>query len=85
MGAIPKWGWLLLLAVSFDDIVSWLSSPILAVPLVLVLVSLGVFLYNRPGVAGSVMENVGNAARSSLSTLAVKATTGLIANRGSAP
>lgn len=41
MGAIPKWGWILFLIVAFDDILLWLSSPALAIPLTIILLVIG--------------------------------------------
>jgi hypothetical protein len=80
MGAIPKWGWILLLAVAFDDIILWFSSPILAIPLVILLVVAGAFFYFKPAAAGNLIYNAASTTRASLGKLAVEATTGLIAS-----
>jgi hypothetical protein len=81
MGAIPKWGWILLLAVSFDDILVWLSSPVLAIPLILIIILSVVFFIYKPSAAGNLMQNAANVTRASLGSLAVKATAGLVASQ----
>lgn len=45
MGAIPKWGWILFLIVAFDDILLWLKSPYLAIPVTIVLVAIGLVFF----------------------------------------
>ena len=52
MGAIPKWAWILFLIVAVDDILLWMQSPYLALPLTVVLVVVGiVFAVGGKGLA----------------------------------
>lgn len=76
MGAIPKWGWILFLIVAIDDILLWLSSPALAIPITFVLIILGgIFLFGGPAVAGSLVNNARRAASNSFGQMAAQATT----------
>ena len=79
MGAIPKWGWILFLIVAIDDILLWLSSPALAIPITFVLIILGgIFLFGGPSVANSLFNNARRAASSSFGQIAAQATTKLM-------
>jgi hypothetical protein len=76
MGAIPKWGWILFLIVAFDDILLWLSSPALAIPITIILIAIGgVFFFGGPTLASSLVNNARSAARNSFGNLAAQATT----------
>lgn len=76
MGAIPKWGWILFLAVAFDDILLWFTSPALAIPLTIILVILGgVFFFGGAGFANTLVNNARRAASNSFGQLAAQATT----------
>lgn len=45
IGQIPKWAWIILALVAFDDALGWLRSPYVMIPLVLiVLVIVIIFL-----------------------------------------
>ena len=71
MGSIPTWGWVLFLLVAFDDILLWLHSPYLAIPLTIVLVLvLVLFFYGGKGA----VSNIVNVARSTVSSAAAGAT-----------
>lgn len=84
MGAIPKWGWILFLIVAFDDILLWLSSPALAIPLTIILVVIGgVLFFGGTGFASTLVNNARRAASSQFGNLAAQATTRMM--RSSAP
>lgn len=81
MGAIPKWGWILFLIVAIDDILLWLSSPALAIPLTIILVAIGgVFFFGGPSFAGSIVNNARRAASNQFGNLAAQATTRMMRN-----
>lgn len=72
MGAIPKWGWVLFLLVAFDDVLLWLKSPYLAIPITLVLLAIGlVFMLGGRTLATSLLSN----ARRTATSMATQATT----------
>jgi len=76
MGAIPKWGWILFLVVAFDDILLWLSSPALAIPLTIILIAIGgVFFFGGPGLASSLVNNARTVARNSIGQITAQAAT----------
>ena len=76
MGAIPKWGWILFLIVAFDDILLWLKSPYLAIPITLVLVIVGmIFVFGGRDFATSLVNNARRAASNQFTSLATQATT----------
>ena len=76
MGAIPKWGWILFLIVAFDDILLWLSSPALAIPLTIILLVIGgIFFFGGPAFASGLVNNARRAASASFGQLAAQATT----------
>jgi cobalamin biosynthesis protein CobD/CbiB len=72
MGSIPTWGWILFLLVAFDDILVWLKSPYLAIPITLVLVAV-VLLYLFGG--KSTMNNITNTIRQGASNVVSNLTT----------
>lgn len=81
MGAIPKWAWILFLIVAFDDIILWLASPALAIPLTIILIAIGgVFFFGGPSFANSLVTNARRAATASFGQLAAQATTKIIKN-----
>lgn len=81
MGAIPKWGWILFLIVAFDDVLLWLSSPALAIPLTIILVIVGGLLFfGGTTFAGSLVNNARRAASGAFGQLAAQATTQIIKN-----
>ena len=45
MGAIPKWAWIVFAVVAFDDIILWVKSPFLALPVTIVLILVGVVFF----------------------------------------
>ena len=76
MGAIPKWGWILFLVVAFDDILIWLKSPYLAIPItVILLLVFMVFMFGGRQFASSLVNNARRAASNQFSNLATQATT----------
>jgi hypothetical protein len=76
VGAIPKWGWILFLVVAFDDILPWLTSPALAIPLTIILAVIGcVFYFGGPTFANNLVTSARRAASSSFGSLAAQATT----------
>lgn len=76
MGAIPKWGWILFLVVAFDDILIWLKSPYLAIPITVVLLLVFmVFMFGGREFASSLVNNARRAASNQFSSLATQATT----------
>ena len=81
MGAIPKWGWILFLIVAIDDILLWLSSPALAIPLTIILVVLGgVFFFGGPAFASGLVINARRAASGAFGQFAAQATTRMMRN-----
>ena len=81
MGAIPKWGWILFLVVAIDDILLWLSSPALAIPLTIILVVIGgVFFFGGPTFAGALVNNARRAASGMFGQVAAQATTRMMRN-----
>ena len=57
MGAIPKWGWILFLVVAFDDILLWIKSPYLAIPITIVLLAVaGIFFFGGRGLANQIAQ-----------------------------
>lgn len=81
MGAIPKWGWILFLIVAFDDILLWLSSPALAIPLTIILVAIGgVFFFGGSSFASTLVNNARRAASNQFGNLAAQATTRMMRN-----
>jgi uncharacterized protein involved in cysteine biosynthesis len=78
MGAIPKWAWILLLVVAMDDALAWISTPALAIPLLILLIAFGVLFYSQPALVGSLFNSAQSVARSSISRLATETTTRLI-------
>lgn len=81
MGAIPKWGWILFLIVAIDDILLWLSSPALAIPLTIILVVIGgVFFFGGPSFANALVTNARRAASNSFGQIAAQATTRMMRN-----
>ncbi len=79
MGAIPKWGWILFLIVALDDILLWLSSPALAIPITFALIIVGgIFLFGGPTVANTLVNNARRAASNSFGQIAAQATTKII-------
>lgn len=72
MGSIPTWGWILFLLVSFDDILVWLKSPYLAVPIALILIIV-VLIFVFGG--RSAMTNITNNVRRAASNAVTNATT----------
>lgn len=58
MGSIPKWGWILFLIVAFDDILLWIKSPYLAIPITVILLVVGaIFFLGGSGLANSLINN----------------------------
>ena len=58
IGAIPGWAWIVFAIVAFDDILLWFKSPMMALPvtLVLVIVILVLFIGGR-GMFTSILNN----------------------------
>ena len=72
MASIPTWGWILFLLVAFDDIIMWMKSPYLAIPLILILVLIvGILMVGGKGAMG----NIGNTVKNTLSSAVTGATT----------
>lgn len=81
MGSIPKWGWILFLVVAFDDILLWIKSPYLAIPVTILLLAVGaVFFLGGRGLANSLINNARRAG-SNLLTQAATQATGRMMNR----
>jgi len=77
MGAIPKWAWIVFGVVAFDDILLWIKSPVLALPITLVLIIIGlVFILGGKGLATSLLNNARRAATNTVANVAAKAATG---------
>lgn len=76
VGAIPKWGWILFLVVAIDDILLWLASPALAIPLTIILVIIGgVLFFGGPSLASSLITNARRAASNSFGQITAQAAT----------
>lgn len=81
MGAIPKWGWILFLIVAFDDILLWLASPALAIPITIILVVIGgVFFFGGPTLANTLVNNARRTVSSQFGNIAAQATTRMMKN-----
>ena len=81
MGSIPKWGWILFLVVAIDDILLWIKSPYLAIPVAIVLLVVGaIFFLGGRSLANSLVNNARRAG-SNLLTQATAQATGRILNR----
>lgn len=81
VGAIPKWAWILFLIVAVDDILLWLASPALAIPLTIILVVIGgVFFFGGPSFASTLVNNARRAATESFGQFAAQATTKMMRN-----
>lgn len=75
MGSIPKWGWIIFLVVAFDDILLWMASPYLAIPVTLLLIAVGgVFAFGGKGLATSMVNNARRMATSRFTQVAAQAT-----------
>lgn len=83
MGSIPKWGWLLFIVVAFDDILLWLKSPYLAVPITIILLAVGaVFFLGGRGLANSLVNNARRAGSNLFNQVATQATTRALSGGG---
>lgn len=81
MGAIPKWAWIIFGIVAFDDVLLWIKSPMLALPITLVLIIIGlVFFIGGRGLASSLLNNARRAATNTVTNVATKAATGRLNN-----
>lgn len=81
IGAIPGWAWIVFAIVAFDDILLWFKSPMMALPvtLVLVIVILVLFIGGR-GMFTSILNNARRAATNAATNFATQAATGRLAN-----
>jgi hypothetical protein len=71
----------LFLIVAFDDILLWLSSPALAIPLTLILIAVGaVFFFGGAGFANNLVNTARRAASNQFGNLAAQATTRMMKN-----
>ena len=83
MGAIPKWGWILFLVVAFDDILLWIKSPYLAIPITIVLLAVaGIFFFGGRGLANTMINNARQAGTNLFNQAATQATGRLLAGGG---
>lgn len=44
-GSIPLWGWIIFLLVALDDVLLWMHSPYLAIPLTLLIIVVAVIFF----------------------------------------
>lgn len=76
IGQIPKWAWILLALVAFDDAVSWLQSPYLMIPLILItLIVIIIFLIGGKDMAMNtigIIRSQGSGIVAGLTTQAAK-------------
>lgn len=83
MGSIPKWGWILFLIVAFDDILIWLKSPYLAIPITVILIAIAaVFFMGGQGMATSLVNNARRNAQGVFTQLATQATSRALSGGG---
>ena len=74
MGSIPTWGWIVFLLVAFDDILLWLHSPYLAIPLTLILIVVAaVFMFGGKSTAGNIVNTARKGATTLMSNVTARA------------
>ena len=74
MGSIPTWGWIVFLLVAFDDILLWLHSPYLAIPLTLILIAVAaVFMFGGKSTAGNIVNTARKGATTLMSNVTARA------------
>lgn len=74
MGSIPVWGWVLFAIVAFDDILIWIKSPYLAIPITIILLILGaIFFLGGSNMANSMVNNARRAGGNFLSQMTTQA------------
>jgi hypothetical protein len=81
VGAIPKWAWIIFLIVAFDDIVIWMQSPYMLLPIsILVALVAVVFAVGGKGLAGSLVNNARRAATNTFQSFTTQAATRMMRN-----
>jgi hypothetical protein len=79
MGSIPTWGWILFLLVAFDDILLWLKSPYLAIPITLVLIVIVlIFLFGGRSTMNSLTNNLRSAASNAVANVTTQAASSML-------
>lgn len=79
MGSIPTWGWILFILVAFDDILVWLKSPYLAIPITLVLILIVLlFLFGGKGAMNSMTNNLRKAASNVVANATTQAASSML-------
>ncbi len=79
MGSIPTWGWIIFLLVAFDDILLWLHSPYLAIPLTIALILIGaIFFFGGKSTAGNLVNTAKKGANNLLTNMTARATSKML-------
>ena len=78
-GSIPLWGWVIFLLVALDDVLVWLHSPYLAIPLTLIVILvIIIFFVGGKSAATNLISMAKQRATSVVASLTTKAATSMI-------